>query len=88
MEQIREAESAQALDRLRLLRDEGKQRQVYILSNIPLKVTVEYVRNWKQYPKSLEVLWACLWVEPKKKNDLMAPPDKSERTARGLSAKW
>ena len=83
MEQIREAESAQALDRLRLLRDEGKQRQVYILSNIPLKVTVDYGWRWKQYQKSVDVLRACSWVVPKKTNDFLALiPDISERTAR------
>ena len=41
LEQVREAESEQALDRLRLLRGEGKQRQVYVLSNVPLNVTVD-----------------------------------------------
>ena len=35
LEQVREAESEQALDRLRLLSGEGNQRQVYILSNVP-----------------------------------------------------
>ena len=42
LEQVREAESEQALDRLRLLRGEGKQRQVHVLSNVPLNITVEY----------------------------------------------
>ena len=83
LEQVREAESEQALDRLRLLRGEGIQRQVYILSNVPLNVTVDYGWSWKQYQKSLEVLRACSWVVPKKTKDLMALiPDISERTAR------
>ena len=83
LEQVREAESEQALDRLRLLRGEGKQRQVYILSNVPLNVTVDYGWSWKQYQKSLDILKACLWVVPKKTKDLMALiPDISERTAR------
>jgi hypothetical protein len=83
LEQVREAESEQALDRLRLLRGEGKQRQVYILSNVPLNVTVNYGWSWKQYQKSLEVLRACSWVVPKKTKDLMALiPEISERTAR------
>ena len=83
LEQVREAESEQALDRLRLLRGEGDQRQVYILSNVPLNVTVDYGWSWKQYQKSLEVLRACSWVVPKKTKDLMALiPDISERTAR------
>lgn len=83
LEQVREAESEQGLDRLRLLRGEGKQRQVYILSNVPLNVTVNYGWSWKQYQKSLDVLRACRWVVPKKTKDLMALiPDISERTAR------
>ena len=83
LEQVREAESEQALDRLRLLRSEGNQRQVYILSNVPLNVTVDHGWSWKQYQKSLEVLRACRWVVPKKTKDLMALiPDISERTAR------
>ena len=83
MEQVREAESEQALDRLRLLRGEGEQRQVYILSNVPLNVTVDYGWSWKQYQKSVEVLRACSWLVPKKTKDLMALiPDMPERTAR------
>mgnify|MGYP001121483891 CR=1 FL=1 len=70
-------------DRLRLLRGEGKERQVYILSNVPLNATVDYGWSWKQYQKSLDILKACLWVVPKKTKDLMALiPDISERTAR------
>ncbi len=49
LEQVREAESEQALDRLRLLRGEGKQRQVYIFSNVPLNITVDYGWSLKQY---------------------------------------
>jgi hypothetical protein len=83
LEQIREAESEQALDRLRLLRGEGKQRKVYLLSNVPLNVTVDYGWSWKQYQKSLQVLRACDWHLPKKTKDLMALiPEISERTAR------
>ncbi len=83
LEQVREAESEQALDRLRLLRGEGKQRQVYILSSVPLNVTVDYGWSWKQYQKLVEVLRACSWVVPKKTKDLMALiPEISERTAR------
>ena len=49
LEQVREAESEQALDRLRLLRGEGKQRQVYVLSKVPLNVTVDYGWSWAEY---------------------------------------
>ena len=56
LEQVREAESEQGLDRLRLLRGEGKQRQVYILSNVPLNVTVDYEWSWTEYQQLLS-LW-------------------------------
>jgi len=56
LEQVREAESEQALDRLRLLRGEGKERQVYILSNVPLNVTVDYGWSWAEYQQLLS-LW-------------------------------
>ncbi len=56
LEQVREAESEQALDRLRLLRGEGNQRQVYILSNVPLNVTVDYGWSWTEYQQLLS-LW-------------------------------
>ena len=56
LEQVREAESEQALDRLRLLRGEGNQRQVYILSNVPLNVTVDCGWSWTEYQQLLS-LW-------------------------------
>ncbi|ESS15579.1 hypothetical protein MOLA814_01161 [Betaproteobacteria bacterium MOLA814] len=56
LEQVREAESEQALDRLRLLRGEGKQRQVYVLSNVPLNITVGYGWSWAEYQQLLS-LW-------------------------------
>ena len=56
LEQVREAESEQALDRLRLLRGEGNQRQVYILSNVLLNVTVDYGWSWTEYQQLL-LLW-------------------------------
>ena len=40
--QVREAESEQALNRLRLLRGEGKEKQVYVLSNVALNVTIDF----------------------------------------------
>ena len=76
-------ESKQALDRLRLLMGEGKQRQVYVLSNVPLNVTVDCGWSWKQYQKSLGILRTCSWAVPKNTKDLMALiPDISERAAR------
>jgi hypothetical protein len=72
LEQVREAESEQALDRLRLLRGEGKQRQVYVLSNVPLNVTVDFGWSWKQYQDLVGMWRACNGDVPTKPKELMA----------------
>ena len=66
LEQIREAESAQAIDRLRLVRpnQEGSQRRVFILSSVPLDVTVDHLVGWKQYQQIKAVWNACNGVMP------------------------
>jgi hypothetical protein len=58
LEQIREAESVQAIDRLRLLRDNpvAGDRQVFILSSVPLDITVTNLWSWKRLQLVLE-LW-------------------------------
>ncbi|MDG2176897.1 MAG: hypothetical protein P8M72_12305, partial [Gammaproteobacteria bacterium] len=58
LEQIREAESVQAIDRLRLLRDNpvAGERQVFILSSVPLDITVDHLWSWKKLQRVLE-LW-------------------------------
>ena len=88
LEQVREAESEQALDRLRLLRGEGNQRQVYILSNVPLNVTVDYGWSWKQYQDQVGMWRACNGDVPTKPRELMARIPEvatSLRTAERLS---
>ena len=58
LEQIREAESVQAIDRLRLLRDNavaGRQTG-FILSSVPLDITVTNLWSWKKLQRVLE-LW-------------------------------
>jgi hypothetical protein len=88
LEQVREAESEQALDRLRLLRGEGKDRQVYILSNVPLNVTVDYGWSWKQYQDVLGIWRACNGDVPTKPKELMARIPEvatSQRTAERLA---
>ena len=87
LEQVREAESEQALDRLRLLRGEGKERQVYILSNVPLNVTVDYGWSWKQYQDLVRIWRACNGDVPSKPKELMARIPEvatSQRTAERL----
>lgn len=65
LEQVRESEITQAIDRLRLVRpkeidtDEGKvtvNRQVFILTSIPVDITVDYLWNWDHLHEFLR-LW-------------------------------
>jgi len=48
LEQIREAETAQAIDRLRLVHEQRGAR-VFILSNIPVDIEVDQLFTWEQY---------------------------------------
>ena len=72
LEQVREAESEQALDRLRLLRGEGTHRQVYVLSNVPLNITVDCGWSWKQYQDLVGMWRTCSGDVPTKPKELMA----------------
>jgi hypothetical protein len=58
VEQIRESESTQAIDRLRLLRPhpEGKKRRVFILSSVPLDITVDHLLSWDALQRSLALI--------------------------------
>lgn len=58
MEQKREAESLQAIDRLRLLREhpDGLQRKVFILSNVPLDIEVYCTFSFEQLQTVLQML--------------------------------
>ena len=47
VEQIREAEMAQAIDRLRLIHSE-REKRVYILCNIPLGIPVDELVTWRE----------------------------------------
>lgn len=47
VEQIRECETAQATDRLRLVHAE-EPKEVFLLSNVPTAVVVDELRNWKE----------------------------------------
>jgi len=51
LEQIREAETAQAIDRLRLVHKSKGPRspRVFILSNIPVDIEVDELFRWEQY---------------------------------------
>lgn len=47
LEQIRERETLQAIDRLRLIHN-SKQKHVWILSNLPLDLTIDQLVTWRE----------------------------------------
>lgn len=51
LEQIREAETTQAIDRLRLVHEPKEPRNVkaFILSNIPVDIQVDQLFTWERY---------------------------------------
>jgi hypothetical protein len=86
VEQIRESESTQAIDRLRLLRPhpEGKQRRVFILSSVPLDITVDHLLSWDALQRSLALIREADGFLPLNKTHLAerCPSVGSERTAK------
>ncbi|MFO1199037.1 MAG: hypothetical protein U1E86_18920 [Burkholderiaceae bacterium] len=70
LEQVREAESEQAIDRLRLVHSPTK-KEVYILSNIPLDIDVDYLYDWHdmvvgaRVVRALETCGGVLPTDPK-----------------------
>lgn len=88
LEQSREAENEQALDRLRLLRISRQvPRNVYLLSNLPLDVKVDEFISWGELQRLYELWLACEGVMPLNPAHLMLyAPDQatSERTARRI----
>lgn len=51
LEQVRECESTQAIDRLRLIHG-PKVKQVFIVSNLPLDITVDALTTWNDFVPS------------------------------------
>jgi len=80
VEQIREAEMLQAIDRLRLIHS-ARKKTVYILCNIPLGIPVDEVVTWKQLVgdkrlmRALETCeengWEALPLAPGKLSELL-----------------
>ena len=56
MEQLRESESTQALDRIRMIHQSDKpvEKKVFILSNVPLDITVDHLFSLKHLDKMLD----------------------------------
>ena len=73
LEQMRESESTQAIDRLRLLRphSEGLQRRVFILCSVPLDVTVDHLESWSGLQKLIALLEDCKSIVPLNPKHLM-----------------
>lgn len=71
---IRETESVQAIDRLRLLRPhrEGLDRRVFILSSQPLDLRLDNLWSWDSLKKSQRIIDACDGIVPLNAEHLMA----------------
>lgn len=86
LEQMRESESTQAIDRLRLLRphSEGLQRRVFILCSVPLDITVDRLESWERFQEYLRIFDDCAGIVPLNAEHLIgAVPDVgSIRTAK------
>lgn len=89
LEQIREAETVQAIDRLRLLRgnSEAGNRQVFLLSSVPLDITVDHLWGWKRLQRALELWREADGVLPLDAPSLLkrCPSVGSEATARRVA---
>jgi len=89
LEQIREAESTQAIDRLRLVRPtkDNRKRKVYILSCVPLDITVDHAAEWKQLQRAKDVWESCNGIMPMAPDHLIlvSPIIRSTGTARRFS---
>ena len=92
LEQGREAESEQAFDRLRLLREpKGRPRNVYLLSNLPLNATVDHLYGWDEIQKLLSLWNESEGVLPLNAAQLQLRCPKhatSESTAKRLISDW
>jgi hypothetical protein len=88
LEQIRENETVQAIDRLRLLRPhKDRERNVYILSSVPLDLTLDNLFSWTQLQKLVALLDEADGIIPLNPKHLMkrcAINAISERTAKRL----
>jgi len=71
LEQIREAETAQAIDRLRLIH-ESRGARVFILSNIPVDIEVDQLFTWEQYSLIQQLVDESGGFIPLHKGHLMA----------------
>jgi hypothetical protein len=72
LEQARECEIAQAVDRLRLIREKpGVTRRVFLLTSIPTDITVDYLWNWNHLQRAMDIWERLDGVVPLNAEDLM-----------------
>ena len=92
LRQIREAESVQAIDRLRLLRPSksGLDRRIFILSSLPLDLRLDYLWSWDSLKESQRILRACDGIVPLNAEHLRKadPSLNSKRTAENRVAEF
>jgi hypothetical protein len=96
VEQIREAEMLQAIDRLRLIHSE-RRKTVYILCNIPLDIPVDEFVRWKQLvgdsrlaaalAECNERRWDALPLAPRELNRLFPGLWETEKAAKRWAEK-
>lgn len=88
IEQCREAETEQAIDRLQFLGDDASPaKHIYLLCNLPVDVTVNALVNWTELQRLLDLWQACGGILPLNPSHLAAKLPQfatSERTARRL----
>jgi len=79
LEQIRESESLQSMDRLRLLRPHKYgQRNVYLFSSVPLEIPIDNLFSWTQLQKLVDLLNEAKGIIPLNPKHLM---EKCPKTA-------
>jgi len=82
IEQIREAETAQAIDRLRLIHQSKEPRspRVFILSNIPVDIEVDQLFTWEQYSLIQQLVDESCGFIPFNKKDLYSHAESVDST--------
>lgn len=86
LEQVRECESLQAIDRLRMLRPHPqlKKRNVFILCSIPLDITIDNLWNWSAFNEIIDLVNELGGIVPMNAEHLLEASKKieSKKTAK------
>ena len=80
----REAEITQALDRLRLLRGNNNNRQVFIATSIPVDITVDYYWDWNLLQRIIKLLEISPILPFYPEHFLRVFPDDKVKSIRGV----